>query len=113
MVGFDLARTFHPAERLGRATGVINVGGFVASLLTMALIGIILDARAPGGPGDYTLEDFRWAMSVQFVFWLLGAAQLVRYRRKGLDFVDEHPGALEALREGGTLLPGISRDPRP
>jgi sugar phosphate permease len=113
MVGFDLARTFHPAERLGRATGVINVGGFVASLLTMALIGIILDARAPGGPGDYTLEDFRWAMSVQFVFWLLGAAQLVRYRRKGLDFVDEHPGALEALRDGETLLPGISRDPRP
>ena len=113
MVGFDLARTFHPAERLGRATGVINVGGFVASLLTMALIGIILDARAPGGPADYTLEDFRWAMSVQFVFWLLGAAQLVRYRRKGLDFVDEHPGALEALRDGETLLPGISRDPRP
>ena len=113
MVGFDLARTFHPAERLGRATGVINVGGFVASLLTMALIGIILDARAPGGPGDYTLEDFRWAMSVQFVFWLLGAAQLVRYRSKGLDFVDEHPGALEALRDGETLLPGISRDPRP
>ncbi len=111
MVGFDLARTFHPAERLGRATGVINVGGFVASLLTMALIGLILDWRAPGGPADYTLEDFRWAMSVQFLLWALGAVQLVRYRRKGIGFVEEHPGALEALRRGETLLPGISTDP--
>jgi sugar phosphate permease len=112
MVGFDLARTFHRSERLGRATGVVNVGGFVASLLTIALIGVVLDRRAPGGPSDYTLDDFRVAMSVQFLFWGLGAVQLVRYRRKGLAHIDAaHPEALEALRGGETLLPGISRDP--
>jgi MFS family permease len=111
MVGFDLARTFHPSERLGRASGVINVGGFVASLLTIGLIGLILDHRAPGGPSTYTLDDFRVAMSVQFVFWGLGIVQLVRYRRRGLAHIDEHPGALEALRRGETLLPGLSRDP--
>lgn len=112
MVGFDLARTFHPSERLGRATGVVNVGGFTASLLTMALIGVVLDRRAPGGPSDYTLADFRVAMSVQFLFWGLGAVQLVRYRRKSLDHVEAaHPEALDALRRGETLLPGISRDP--
>ena len=48
MVGFDLARTFNPMQSLGRANGVVNVGGFVASLLTMAAIGVILDLREPG-----------------------------------------------------------------
>jgi sugar phosphate permease len=110
MVGFDLARTFHPSHRLGRATGVVNIGGFVASLTTIALIGVALDQLAPGGPQDYTLADFRIAMSVQFAFWGLGAVQLVRYRRKGLAHIEAaHPGALEALRGGETLLPGISR----
>ncbi|MEO7422507.1 MAG: MFS transporter, partial [Ornithinibacter sp.] len=67
LVGFDLARTFHPSARLGRATAVVNIGGFTASLLTIAAIGIILDRLAPGGPQEYTLDDFRIAMSVQFV----------------------------------------------
>ncbi|MEO6018874.1 MAG: MFS transporter [Knoellia sp.] len=111
MVGFDLARSFHPSDRLGRATGVINIGGFFASLVTMALIGLILDHRAPGGPGTYTLTDFKVAMSVQFLLWGLGAVQIWRYRHKGLEYVDSHPGALDALRAGDTLLPGISRDP--
>ncbi|HET9022507.1 MAG TPA: MFS transporter [Ornithinibacter sp.] len=114
MVGFDLARTFHPSSRLGRATGVVNIGGFTASLVTIALIGVVLDRRAPGGPSEYTLEDFRVAMSVQFVFWGLGIVQLVRYRRKSLRHIEEvHPQALEALRGGDTLLPGISRDLEP
>lgn len=112
MVGFDLARTFHPSSRLGRATGVVNVGGFLASLVTIALIGIVLDRLAPGGPATYTLADFRIAMSVQFLFWGLGIVQLVRYRRKSLRYVEDvDPAALEALRRGDTLLPGISRDP--
>jgi MFS family permease len=111
MVGFDLARTFHPSDRLGRATGVVNIGGFTASLVTIALIGVVLDRLAPGGQQDYTLDDFRLAMSVQFFFWGIGIVQLVRYRRKSLRFVhDVNPAALEALRGGDTLLPGISRD---
>lgn len=111
MVGFDLARTFHPSERLGRAAGVINIGGFTASLVTMALIGVILDQRAPEGPGTYTLTDFKWAMSVQFLLWGFGSFQIWRFRHKGLEFIDDHPGALDALRAGDTLLPGISREP--
>jgi hypothetical protein len=39
LMGFDYARTENEAERIGSAMGIVNVGGFVASLLTIALIG--------------------------------------------------------------------------
>ena len=68
-MGFDYARTENEAERIGSATGIVNVGGFVASLLTIALIGIVLSLRSSGGPSSYTLDDFRLAFSVQYVFW--------------------------------------------
>ena len=48
MVGFDLARTFIPVEASGRANGFVNVGGFSASLVTMALVGILLDLHSGG-----------------------------------------------------------------
>lgn len=35
MVGFDFARTFNPSRTLGTATGVVNMGGFIASLLVI------------------------------------------------------------------------------
>ena len=82
MVGFDLARTFNPPTRLGSATGIVNVGGFVASLSTVALIGIVLDQVAPGGPSTYTLDSFRAAMSVQYIVWGIGLVQILRFRRK-------------------------------
>jgi predicted MFS family arabinose efflux permease len=82
MVGFDLARTFNPPTRLGSATGIVNVGGFVASLSTVALIGIVLDMVAPGGPATYTVGSFRVAMSVQYIVWVIGIVQIVRFRRK-------------------------------
>ena len=82
MVGFDLARTFNPPTRLGSASGIVNVGGFVASLSTVALIGIVLDQVAPGGPSTYTVDSFRVAMSVQYVVWVIGLVQILRFRRK-------------------------------
>jgi MFS family permease len=82
MVGFDLARTFNPPTRLGSATGIVNVGGFVASLSTVALIGIVLDLVAPGGPSTYTVDSFRVAMSVQYIVWVIGLVQILRFRRR-------------------------------
>ena len=79
MIGFDYARTFNPPSRLGTATGVVNVGGFVASLLSIELIGLILDART-GGAATYDIGDFKVAMSVQYVFMVLGVAGILRTR---------------------------------
>lgn len=82
MIGFDYARTENPAERLGSASGVVNVGGFVASLLTILAIGAVLDLLTPGGSTDYSLDAFRAAFSVQYVFWAIGLVGVLRHRRE-------------------------------
>ena len=81
MIGFDYARTENPAERMGSASGVVNVGGFVASLLTILAIGAVLDVLTPGSSTDYDLGAFRAAFAVQYVFWAFGAVGVVRHRR--------------------------------
>ncbi len=82
MIGFDYARTENPAARLGSASGVVNVGGFVASLLAMLGIGVILDLRTPGGSTDWSLGAFKAAFAVQYAVWALGALQVWRYRQR-------------------------------
>lgn len=109
MVGFDLARSFTPVAVSGRANGLVNIGGFVASLLTMALVGVVLDLRTSSGE-TYDLGDFRVAMSVQYLFWGLGALQILRYRRKAIAHLHRvHPGAVESMRRGEPFVhPGFS-----
>jgi hypothetical protein len=101
LVGFDLARTFVPIEASGRANGFVNIGGFSASLLTMAFVGVLLDRHSSGGAASYDLGDFRVAMSVQFLFWGIGAAQTLRYRRKAIAHLHRlHPGVVESMKRG-------------
>lgn len=109
MLGFDVARTFTPDSAIGRANGVVNIGGFVASLLTMWLIGLVLDLREPGGMDAYSLTDFKVALAVQYLFWGLGAWQVWRYRRRAIVHLARlHPEGLAALRRGETFVhPGI------
>lgn len=80
MVGFDVARTFNPAARLGSATGIVNVGGFLASLLVMLAVGVLLDVLTPASSTDYPASAYTAAMSVQYVGWVLGSIQIWRYR---------------------------------
>jgi nitrate/nitrite transporter NarK len=104
LMGFDYARTENHAERIGSATGIVNVGGFVASLLTIALIGVVLSLRSAGGPSSYTLGDFRLAFSVQYVFWGIGLVGVLHNRRRlraarGLE-LDPFPRAVVRLWRG-------------
>jgi MFS family permease len=112
MVGFDLARSFTPAHETGRANGLVNVGGFTASLLTMALIGMVLDLSASGGMESYTLGDFKLAMAVQYLFWAVGVSQVLRYRRRGLAHLARlHPGSVEQMKAGQPFVhPGIGTE---
>jgi len=81
MIGFDVARTSNPDHRVASASGIINVGGFTASLLAVLGVGAVLDLLTPDG-GTATPEAFRWAMAVQYVLWTVGTVQVVRYRRR-------------------------------
>ena len=77
MVGFDFARTFNPTATLGTAQGMVNMGGFVASLLVMQAMGVILDAA-----GDFSFDSFRLAWTVQYAVWILAVAGILITRRK-------------------------------
>lgn len=94
MIGFDIGRTSNRAERLGSATGIINQGGFIASLVLVVAIGLILDWRTPGHGDGYTAEAFTWAMSAQYALWALGLTQIWRFRRRArARFLDERGSA--------------------
>jgi MFS family permease len=107
MIGFDYARTFNDVRRLGSASGVVNVGGFTASLVTVLLIGLVLDALTPGASGSSGSSDltaYRWAFSVQYLLWALGIVQVLRYRRRARRVLAERdPDAYAALRRGAVV----------
>jgi MFS family permease len=82
MIGFDFARTFNPPGRMGSATGIVNIGGFVASLLTIFAVGVVLDVVSGGGARDsYGLGAFKLAWCVQYLVWAVGVAGILRTRR--------------------------------
>lgn len=81
MIGFDVARTSNPPHRMASATGLVNQGGFYATLVLVLAIGLVLDWRTPGSGAAYTPEAFRWAMSLQLLLWAVGLSQIWRLRR--------------------------------
>lgn len=85
MIGFDFARTFNPSHRIGTATGIVNVGGFVAALVTMYVVGLILDLLNNNGfsHGElYSLDSFKIALSFQFVMLAIGLVAVMLTRRQ-------------------------------
>lgn len=76
-VGFDFARTWVHPDRLGTANGLVNMGGFLASLIAVAMIGITLDISSGGaaissGGAALTPGDFKIAMATPVILLILG-----------------------------------------
>ncbi|WP_326546003.1 MFS transporter [Mycolicibacterium sp. ND9-15] len=94
MVGFDFARTFNPSATLGTASGLVNMGGFIASLLVMQAMGVILDAA-----GEISFDSFRVAWTVQYAVWVLAVTGILITRRKArkLMRVEQERMLLEGL----------------
>jgi sugar phosphate permease len=98
LIGFDFARAFNPMRSLGSATGIVNVGGFLASFVMMFLIGTVLDLldAASGGSGIptdlYSLDSFRIAFLVQYVVIGAGVVFLVQARRQTRRQMHEQEG---------------------
>ncbi|MFE2262048.1 MFS transporter [Streptomyces griseosporeus] len=75
MIGFDFARPANPPERQGTASGITNMGGFVASMTTLFAVGVLLDA---------TGDDYTVAFSAVFVLQAVGVSQILRLRRRAV-----------------------------
>ncbi|MGW1835627.1 MFS transporter [Streptomyces sp. NPDC002067] len=73
MIGFDFARPANPPERQGTASGIVNMGGFMASMTTLLAVGVLLDA---------TGDNYRVAFTSVFVLEALGISQILRLRRR-------------------------------
>ncbi len=59
MAAFALARDYNHARTLGTASGVVNVGGFLATVIIALGIGWALDLQGATTPGT-----LRWAVLV-------------------------------------------------
>ncbi|MER6101414.1 MFS transporter [Streptomyces sp. NPDC001832] len=82
MIGFDFARPANPPERQGTASGIVNMGGFTASMTTLFAIGVLLDA---------TGDNYRIAFASVFVLEALGVVQILRlYSRAAHRERDHH-----------------------
>jgi MFS family permease len=99
MVGFDFARTFNPSATLGTAQGMVNMGGYLASLIVMQTMGVII-----GAAGGYTFDSFRLAWTVQYAVWAVSVVGILITRRKArrLMKAEEERALLE------TFDPGLS-----
>ncbi|MER5178693.1 MFS transporter [Streptomyces sp. NPDC002896] len=75
MIGFDFARPANLPERQGTASGIVNMGGFTASMTTLFAVGVLLDA---------TGDNYRVAFSVIFVLQALGMSQVLRLRKRAV-----------------------------
>ncbi|MFD7478289.1 nitrate/nitrite transporter [Streptomyces sp. NPDC059837] len=103
MIGFDFARPANPPERQGTASGITNMGGFIASMTTLFAIGVLLDA---------TGDDYTVAFSTVFVLQALGVGQILRLGKRAVRRERERlvTGRVEAERVFGKQ--SLSSEPR-
>jgi Na+/melibiose symporter-like transporter len=76
-IGFSLARDYNRVEHLGTASGVVNVGGFTATVVGALGVGWVLDAA---GVSDG--HSFRLALIVIVGVQAVGVVQMMRWWHK-------------------------------
>ena len=77
VIGFDIARTSNPRRNLGVAQSMVNMGGFSATLLVLAVMGTVMTAM-----GGFRPEAFRVAWLVQYPVWLAAVIGVLVMRRQ-------------------------------
>lgn len=94
VIGFDYARTSNPSSAMGTAQGMVNIGGFLASLIVIQVMGVIL-----GHMGGYTFDGFRVAWMVQYPVWVLGIVGVLVTRGKARRALAAEGGHVRPIRE--------------
>ncbi|WIY01781.1 MFS transporter [Amycolatopsis mongoliensis] len=73
MIGFALARDYNPLSRVGTATGVVNVGGFVATTIAALAVGVLL---------QWTGGSFRISLLAIVAILALGTSRMLVWWRR-------------------------------
>lgn len=100
LIGFDFARTFNPSASHGAATGFVNVGGFVTTVVLVLVVGLALDAVSGGTtPAElYAWQNWRVAFALQCpVIGLAVVGLIVARRRTRRRLVEEEGIAVAPL----------------
>ncbi|MGH3436336.1 MAG: MFS transporter [Sciscionella sp.] len=112
VIGFALARDYNPVRRIGTATGVVNVGGFVATTIGALLVGIMLQLTVslPATTG-YRIAFCALVAVValgvwrMLVWWRRARAALLAAQARG----EEVPVRLRRRRwDGADPLPAVA-----
>jgi MFS family permease len=77
-IAFALARDYNPLHRVGTATGVVNVGGFVATTISALGIGVLLSLADTWAPA----AAFRVALLTVAGVLLVGVSRVVLWWRR-------------------------------
>ena len=83
MIAFDVARSANPPEQLGTASGMVNVGTFLASSITLPATGFLVDSTGAehAASAAAALDGFKVAFCFPFVLMALGTVQILRISR--------------------------------
>lgn len=81
LVGMDFARSFAVAHKSGSASGFVNMGGFIATIISVLLVGLVLQFVAPRGASTYSLGEYRIAFASLAVPWAIGVVGVYLSRR--------------------------------
>ncbi len=90
MLAFEVQRSHTPKSFVGFGTGLVNTGGFIASLIAIYLIGLVLDLEGAGTPETYSLDAFKLAFAVQIPIWLFGLGMVFLETRRTKGWMRRH-----------------------
>ena len=77
MVAFALARDYNSARIIGTASGVVNVGGFVATAIVAVAFGAVLTMLGSTSP-----QTLRWALLVPVAVQAFGMLRVLVWARR-------------------------------
>lgn len=112
MIAFDVARSASPPEQLGTASGMVNVGAFLGSAITLVATGFLVDATGAehAASAAAALDGFKIAFCFPYVLLALGTFQIVRISRaiRSDDRVTLFRSSLDYHSVGPTSAAGCS-----
>jgi MFS family permease len=77
MIGMDYARLHNPADRLGAAYSVVNIGGYSGTTIAVLGMGYIIDTLGPANA-----EAYRAALALFLPMLAIGLWKVIRWHRK-------------------------------